>query len=162
MADPNFRRNVSEIYNRVTINDLHKLIPQINWHRYVSIVLEKKVESSLPVVVYCTPFLEELVNLLAVTPSRTVANYIIWRFVRHRANNLDQRFDDAKQRFYNVILGREKSPSRWKGCVSQVNSNLGMAVGSLFVGKYFDETSKNDVSISFLSHGLISQVEYNF
>lgn len=76
---------------------------------------------------------------------RTVANYLLWRFVRHRVNNLDSRFQEAKQRFYYVLFGREKSPPRWQVCVAQVNSNLGMAVGSLFVKKYFDETSKNDV-----------------
>lgn len=42
------------------------------------------------------------------------------------------------------MFGREKAPPRWQECVTQVNSNLGMAVGSLFVQKYFDESSKND------------------
>lgn len=34
---------------------------------------------------------------------RTVANYLLWRFVRHRVNNLDHRFQDAKQR-YNILF----------------------------------------------------------
>lgn len=77
---------------------------------------------------------------------RTIANYLLWRFVRHRVNNLDDRFQDAKQKFYYIFFGREQAPSRWKNCVAQVNSNMGMAVGSMFVKKYFDEKSKNDVS----------------
>ena len=76
-----------------------------------------------------------------------MANYLLWRFVRHRVNNLDDRFQEAKQAFYFVLFGREKSPSRWKNCVAQVNSNMGMAVGSIFVRKYFNEMSKNDVII---------------
>lgn len=76
-----------------------------------------------------------------------VANYLFWRFVRHRVNNLDDRFQEAKQTFYYILFGREKSPPRWKNCVAQVNSNMGMAVGSIFVRKYFDEKSKNDVMI---------------
>lgn len=33
--------------------------------------------------------------------NRTVANYLLWRFIRHRVNNLDDRFEQAKQRFNN-------------------------------------------------------------
>lgn len=47
-------------------------------------------------------------------------------------------------RFYFILFGREQAPPRWKNCVSQVNSNMGMALGSMFVRKYFDEMSKND------------------
>ena len=78
---------------------------------------------------------------------RTVANYLLWRFVRHRVNNLDDRFQQVKQKFYYILFGREQAPSRWKNCVTQVNSNMDMAVGSMFVKKYFDKNSKNDVSI---------------
>ena len=76
-----------------------------------------------------------------------IANYLLWRFVRHRANNLDDRFQEAKQQFYYVLFGREESPPRWKNCIIEVNSHLGMAVGAMFVQKYFDEYSKNDVSM---------------
>lgn len=51
---------------------------------------------------------------------------------------------EAKQRFYYILFGREKSPPRWQFCVTQVNSNMGMALGSLFVEKYFDQSSKTD------------------
>ena len=76
-----------------------------------------------------------------------MANYLLWRFVRHRVNNLDDRFQQVKQKFYYILFGREQAPSRWKNCVTQVNSNMDMAVGSMFVKKYFDKNSKNDVSI---------------
>ncbi|KOX71683.1 Endothelin-converting enzyme 1 [Melipona quadrifasciata] len=106
-SSPDERRNVSELYQRMSIGELRTLVPQINWHR-------------------------------------TIANYLLWRFVRHRVNNLDDRFQEAKQKFYYILFGREQAPSRWKNCVAQVNSNMGMAVGSMFVKKYFDEKSKND------------------
>jgi len=60
---------------------------------------------------------------------------------------LDDRFQQVKQKFYYILFGREQAPSRWKNCVTQVNSNMDMAVGSMFVKKYFDKNSKNDVSI---------------
>lgn len=80
---------------------------------------------------------------------RILANYILWRFVRHRVNNLDNSFLEVKQQFYRTLVGREEAPVRWKMCVSQVHSNMGMALGAMFVEKYFDESSKKDVSIHF-------------
>ena len=77
---------------------------------------------------------------------RTLTNYLLWRFVRHRLNNLDQRFQALKQDLYSVLYGRKQQPERWKYCVSYVNGNMGMAVGSLFVKNFFSEDSKNDVS----------------
>jgi predicted metalloendopeptidase len=44
-----------------------------------------------------------------------------------------------------LLYGREEMPARWKFCIAYVNGNLGMAVGSLFVTKYFDGQSKQDV-----------------
>ena len=45
-----------------------------------------------------------------------------------------------------LLYGREEMPARWKFCIAYVNGNLGMAVGALFVNKYFDGQSKQDVS----------------
>jgi predicted metalloendopeptidase len=48
--------------------------------------------------------------------------------------------------FFRVLFGRVETPPRWKFCVSYVNGNLGNAVGAMFVRKFFDEQSKQDVS----------------
>ncbi|XP_070167227.1 neprilysin-4-like isoform X3 [Polyergus mexicanus] len=141
------RRNFSELYQRMSIGELKTLVPQIDWHRYLSIVLTRQVNFSEPVVVFALPYIQDLVVLLSKTQPRIVANYLLWRFVRHRVNNLDDRFQEVKQKFYHILFGREQAPLRWKNCVTQVNSNMGMAVGSMFVKKYFDENSKNDMGI---------------
>ncbi|XP_011497176.1 PREDICTED: endothelin-converting enzyme 1-like [Ceratosolen solmsi marchali] len=141
---PDERRNISDLYKRVTLDKLYRTIPQIDWQRYLSIILARPVNSSEPIVLYAVNYFQDLVKLLSQTPRRVIANYLFWRFIRHRVNNLDDRFQEAKQTFYYILFGREKSPSRWKNCVSQVNSNMGMAVGSIFVRKYFNEQSKND------------------
>ncbi|XP_076284811.1 neprilysin-4 isoform X1 [Lasioglossum baleicum] len=143
-SSPDERGNVSQLYRRMSIGALRNLVPQINWHRYLTIVLARPMNATEPVVVYALQYIQDLVNLLSKTSPRTIANYLLWRFVRHRVNNLDDRFQEAKQKFYYILFGREQAPSRWKTCVGQVNSNMGMAVGSMFVRKYFDEKSKND------------------
>ncbi|KAL1402566.1 hypothetical protein pipiens_006032 [Culex pipiens pipiens] len=138
------RNNVSVLYRKIILENLHEEIPEIDWTRYLSIIMERPINSSEFVVMFALNYMKDLVLLIDQTEPRTVANYILWRFVRHRINNLDDRFLQAKQKFSNVLFGREKSPPRWKNCVNQVNANMGMAVGAMFVRKYFDENSKRD------------------
>ncbi|CAG9829204.1 unnamed protein product [Diabrotica balteata] len=144
MASPEERRNISEIYLRTDIASLTMYFPQFDWKTYFDLVLGSDIDLMTPVACYCAKYLMELIYLLSNTEPRVLQNYVLWRFVRHRTNNLDQRFLEAKQRFYYILFGREKSPPRWQFCVTQVNSNMGMALGSLFVKKYFDISSKTD------------------
>lgn len=143
-ATPEERVNVSQLYNRMSVDELYQQVPEIEWQRYLEIVLERPVKRTESVVMFAMKFMQDLVLLLKQTEPRTIANYMFWKFARHRINNLDDRFLESKQKFYNILIGREKSPPRWKSCVNQVNSNMGMAVGAMFVRRYFDEKSKQD------------------
>ncbi|KAJ0177356.1 hypothetical protein K1T71_007365 [Dendrolimus kikuchii] len=141
---PEDRRNVSELYRRMPLKKLETLVPQVKWRKYLCIVMNRTVHSDETIVLFALNYVRHLVQLIEETDPATLSNYLLWRFVRHRVNNLDDRFQSAKQQFYFKLFGREQSPPRWKNCVSQVNSNMGMALGSMFVRKYFDEMSKND------------------
>lgn len=138
------RTNISVLYQKLTLNELQAEIPEIDWMRYLMIVQDRVIDPDEKVIMFAKTYMQDLVKLIDSSDPATVANYLIWRFVRHRINNLDNRFLEAKQTFYLECFGREKSPPRWKSCVTQVNSNMGMATGSLFVRKYFDENSKYD------------------
>ncbi|GBP37188.1 Neprilysin-4 [Eumeta japonica] len=141
---PEDRRNVSELYRRMPLRRLETLVPEIHWRRYLCIVMNRTVRSDETIVLFALNYVRHLVELIKKTDANVLANYLLWRFVRHRVNNLDDRFQSAKQQFYFILFGREEAPPRWKNCISQVNSNMGMALGSMFVRKYFDEMSKND------------------
>ncbi|CAH1957222.1 unnamed protein product [Acanthoscelides obtectus] len=146
MASTEDRRNISELYLRTDIAALTLYFPQFDWKNYFDIVLGTDIDLMTPVACYCAKFLQDLFYLISNTEPRTLQNYVVWRFVRHRTSNLDERFSKAKQRFYHVLFGREKSPPRWQFCVAQVNSDMGMALGSLFVKRYFDKQSKMDTT----------------
>lgn len=69
-SSPDERRNVSELYQRMSIGELRTLVPQINWHRYLTIVLARPTNISEPVVVYALQYIQDLVNLLSKTSPR--------------------------------------------------------------------------------------------
>ncbi|XP_026830535.1 neprilysin-4 isoform X2 [Ooceraea biroi] len=97
----------------------------------------------------------ELYQRMSVGELRTLVPQVDWRrylsIVQARPVNFSEPVVVfALQYIQNLVVllsktqPREQAPSRWKNCVTQVNSNMGMAVGSMFVKKYFDENSKND------------------
>lgn len=143
-SSPEERANVSLLYKKMSIEQLYQLVPEIDWLYYLQTVLEKPITKDQKVVMFALEYMRSMVNLFERTEQKTIANYLFWRFVRHRVNNLDDRFQEAKQKFYFALFGREQSPPRRKNCVLQLNSNMGMAVGAMFVRKYFDENSKKD------------------
>ncbi|GAU91875.1 hypothetical protein RvY_04050 [Ramazzottius varieornatus] len=160
-----FRRNFTAIYEKMTISEMEKLVPQIKWMRYFESVLNRSVRTDETLVVYAKDYFIKLGDLLTKTPKRTVANYLIWRMVQNRAANLDERFRSRRRIFSNLLLGNTKEPPRWRICVQYVNDNLGMAVGSMFVKEHFKEDSKEiaqlmirEISISFID--LVGQVDW--
>ncbi|KAH1023619.1 neprilysin-4 isoform X2 [Dendroctonus ponderosae] len=138
------RRNLTDIYQRFTIETLMVRYPDFAWSNYFTTILGKEIDLKSTVACYCARYIRQLLNLLSKTNPRVIQNYLLWRFIRHRINHLDHRFKETEQKFFQALLGREQQPPRWQFCVSQTNMHLGMAVGALFVKHYFDETSKVD------------------
>lgn len=138
------RRNITSMYHKLRVFELEHVTPLIPWERYLSIVLDRNIEDDVELVVYASDYFPQLGALLNKTDSRTLHNYLLWRFVWHRMNNLDRQYQQLKQRFYSVLYGQKKQPKRWRYCISYVNNNMGMAIGSLFVKNFFGHESKND------------------
>ncbi|TRY79276.1 hypothetical protein TCAL_06071 [Tigriopus californicus] len=145
MSPPSERRNFSEIYKKVTLDTLQSKVPDFDFNSYLGALLPRELNGTEEVVVYAIPYFQKLTKLVKETEKRVIANYVLWRFIRHRVNNLDDRFQGLQQDFFRLLFGREETPPRWKYCVSYVNGNLGNAVGSMFVQKHFDEQSKKDM-----------------
>ncbi|CAB4057310.1 MMEL1 [Lepeophtheirus salmonis] len=127
MIPPHQRRNFSQMYQKMTLGELSISVPKFNFSAYLKDLFPRKLQSSEHV--------------------RTIGNYILWRFIRHRINNLDSRFQRVQKDIYLKLSGRVETPPRWKYCVAYVNGNLGYSVGASFVKKYFDRQSKKDMEL---------------
>ncbi|XP_055336820.1 membrane metallo-endopeptidase-like 1 [Paramacrobiotus metropolitanus] len=159
------RRNFSAIYEKLTIREMEAQVPQIKWRRYFEVVLNRSVSPNESLVVYAKDYFVRLGQLLDKTPTRTLANYLIWRIVQNRASNLDERFRSRRRVFSNLLLGNTKESPRWRVCVQYVNDNLGMALGAMFVREHFKEDSKEiaqlmirELRLSFIE--LVDEVDW--
>ncbi|KAK2179422.1 hypothetical protein NP493_491g01000 [Ridgeia piscesae] len=140
------RRDSEQLYNKYTISELYTNITQgIDWSRYLSLLFANVsivINETEPVVVYAPVYMRRLADLLKDTPKRTVANYMLWRFVMNRVGNLQQSFLDLRRRYNKALHGTHADRARWRVCVSYVNDNFGMAVGRMFVKDNFDIKAK--------------------
>uniref|UniRef100_A0A8D0KHS2 Endothelin-converting enzyme 1 n=1 Tax=Salvator merianae TaxID=96440 RepID=A0A8D0KHS2_SALMN len=138
------RRDEESIYHKITAGELKNLAPAVDWMPLLSAVFSPvELNESEPVVVYAKEYLERVSNLIFTTDKRILHNYMIWHLVRKGAGFLDQRFQDAEEKFMEVMYGSKKTClPRWKYCVSDSDNNLGFALGAMFVKSSFSEDSK--------------------
>ncbi|XP_025059500.1 endothelin-converting enzyme 1 isoform X5 [Alligator sinensis] len=138
------RRDEEVIYHKMTARDLKSLAPAVDWMPFLTTVFYPvELNESEPVVVYAKEYLEQVSTLILNTDKCLLNNYMIWNLVRKTSSFLDQRFQDAEEKFMEVMYGTKKTClPRWKFCVSDTDNNLGFALGAMFVKATFAEDSK--------------------
>ena len=70
------RRNVSELYQRLSVGVLRQYVPQVDWYQYLTTILERPVNFSEPVVVFALNYIQDLVTLIGQTPPRYVEMFV--------------------------------------------------------------------------------------
>lgn len=100
------------------------------------------VDDSETVIADVPDYLINLEKVLASTSKRTVANYFMWRVVFTSSDLLTENLRKRTAAYEAAILGKKIEPPRWKKCVSETTSKLSIAVGGLYVRRYFNEDAK--------------------
>lgn len=77
------RHDTSAIYKKITLPQLQKDVPQLNWQEYLQTTLGNQIslQENEPVVSYAMPYLIQMGRIFAESDRRVIHNYIIWRLV---------------------------------------------------------------------------------
>ncbi|TKS71263.1 Membrane metallo-endopeptidase-like 1 [Collichthys lucidus] len=145
------RQDVTVLYNKMTLGELQSTFSfhGFNWTRFIQGVLSSvsiDVQLEEEVVVYSSPYLEKMNEVLARHSSRTVQNYLTWQLISERVNSLSRRFKDARARYRKTLYGTTVEDAWWRECVRYVQSSMENAVGALYVRETFAGESKQMVS----------------
>ncbi|TWW61956.1 Membrane metallo-endopeptidase-like 1 [Takifugu flavidus] len=145
------RQDVTVLYNKMTIGELQNTFNfnGFNWTRYIQGVLScVSIDVLLEeeVVVYSSPYLEKMNDVLPKHSVRTMQNYLMWQLIVDRVNNLSRRFKDARARYRKTLYGTTAEDAWWRECVRYVQSSMENAVGALYVRETFAGESKQMVS----------------
>jgi putative endopeptidase len=89
-------------------------------------------------------FFAEFNTLVAETPIAQIRTYLRWQLLHaYAGTSLPESFDQENWNFYfHTLNGAEKQQERWKRCTSRVDSELGEALGQVYVAKYFPPAAK--------------------
>ncbi|EDW13650.2 neprilysin-2 isoform X3 [Drosophila mojavensis] len=152
------RRNSSELFNPRTTQQLQATYPYVQWVDYMNALLPDGLSVQDDEIINLTvpSFFEELGKLLAKTPNRVIANYMMWRIHAFSIGFLSEEFRKRQLQYITALSGRQEQEARWKECVDIASGSLGISVGSLYVRKHFNQDSKanalemvNDIRMVF-------------
>uniref|UniRef100_A0A8D3D5P8 Membrane metallo-endopeptidase-like 1 n=1 Tax=Scophthalmus maximus TaxID=52904 RepID=A0A8D3D5P8_SCOMX len=132
-----------------TNNVLRFIFQGFNWTQFIQGVLSSvsiDVRLEEEVVVYSSPYLEKMNDVLTRHSVRTLQNYLTWQLIIDRVNSLSRRFKDARARYRKTLYGTTVEDAWWRECVRYVQSSMENAVGALYVRETFAGESKRMVS----------------
>jgi putative endopeptidase len=127
-------------YNKLTIEGLNKLAPNIEWESYFTKVGYPGLSE---VNIYQPSFMIELSNMMKTVPVDDWKTFLRWQLINATAGFLSKEFVDQNFDFYNRTLsGQEKMEPRWKLILDVTSNSLGELIGQLYVNKYFPPVAK--------------------
>lgn len=95
------RHDTSSIYQKLTLAELQREVPQLNWREYLAVTLgDAKLREDEALVSYAMPYLVQMGKILAETDRRVVHNYIIWRLVSVTSADIQLLFFLNRSPFY--------------------------------------------------------------
>ena len=135
------QRNIAGQYNPRTMDQLKKDYPNIGWGALLESLGLENVDN---VIVGQPRSFAEVNKLLATLSEQEIKDYLSICYIRAAASYLSDEYVDAQFEMYGKAMsGKQEQEPRWKRALSVPNGLLGMAVGQLYVEKYFAGESKS-------------------
>ncbi len=127
-------------YNKMTVKELQKMVPVLNWKLYFETLgLKKTTELS----VSQKESLIEVGKIIESMPLAAQIAYLQWKVIDESAAYLSDAISAQNFEFYGKTLsGKKEQKPRWKRAVASVDGTLGEAVGQMYVKKYFPAEAK--------------------
>ncbi|KAJ8668519.1 hypothetical protein QAD02_010182 [Eretmocerus hayati] len=144
-SSPEEMMDLDATYNPTTAGDLIRSQPGIPW-RLIFDQIAKWANTTInddEVIILNDPtFLAKLENLIKLTPSRTIANYLGWLLVYDSIDYLPNAFLDRKHRFSEIEKGLEKREPKISTCVNEIFAMFPASLSALYVRRYFDKADR--------------------
>ncbi|XP_049979093.1 endothelin-converting enzyme-like 1 isoform X3 [Alexandromys fortis] len=139
------RRDVSSTYNKVTLGQLQKITPHLQWKWLLDQIFQEDFSEDEEVVLLATDYMQQVSQLIRSTPRRILHNYLVWRVVVVLSEHLSPPFREALHELAREMEGSDKPQELARVCLGQANRHFGMALGALFVHEHFSAASKAKV-----------------
>ena len=139
------RRDPKNRDHKMTVADLQKQAPEIDFPRYFRLVGASKFDS---LNVANPEFFQKLSGLLVSEPIDNWKTYLRWRVIKGSAPLLSKPFVDENFEFQGKYLsGQKELEARWKRCTALTDRSLGEALGPLYVAKAYPNEAKERMDV---------------
>ena len=127
-------------YHKITLEDLNKLSPDIEWGALFDLIGAKGLKDLN--VGQLDP-IAEVSKIVKQYPVQDIRYYLYWNVLNASASYLSDDFSKAQFEYYGRALsGTETQKERWKRAVNSIDNEIGEAVGQIYVEKYFPPAAK--------------------
>ena len=134
------RRDPHNTYHMLTIAELAKIAPSIDWPLYFKVQGAPGVEK---LNVSQPEFIKAVEAELTTEDVASLRGYLRFHLLTSSSSYLAHPFEQASFDFYSTTLrGVPTMPPRWKTCTRAVDRNLGEALGQEFVRRTFSADTK--------------------
>jgi len=134
------RRDRRKTYNPMTVADLQKLTPSVNWNDYLVGVGIGKIDS---LIVSQPKYMTALEGIFKENKVEDWKAYMRWTLINKSTGVLTTDIETANWEFYSKTLtGALKQRPREERALQVVNGTVGEALGKLYVEKKFPAEAK--------------------
>jgi putative endopeptidase len=137
------RRDDSKTYNPMAVAELAAYAPGFDWSAFLD---GAKLAGVKRVVLQENTAIPKIAAIYAKTPLETLKAWQAFTIADQAAPYLSQTFVQANFEFRQKTLqGQPAQRARWKRGVTLVDSQMGEALGKLYVARYFPPESKAEM-----------------
>jgi endothelin-converting enzyme/putative endopeptidase len=138
--DRTSQREPEKIYHKMSTKELAELNPSFGWTQYLEGIGAPPVQS---LNVAEPDFFKQFDAALKSTSLDDWKTYLRWHVVHGNAAILPSAFVNENFEFYGKTLqGTKELSPRWKRCVRAATSDLGEAIGQIYVAETFGPEGK--------------------
>lgn len=134
------QRDTRKLYNPMTIEQLSKLSPSIDWKNFFTQIGVKDIDK---VIVTQPKYMEAMDKIMKTSSIEDIKLYLRWSTINNAASLLTTDLEKANWDFYSKTLrGAKQQRPRKERALSNVNGAIGEALGKLYVDEKFPPEAK--------------------
>ncbi len=132
-------RNAEANYHKTRFDSLAILYPGIDWNLYFGTIGYPKIEF---VDVSQPAAIKNVAQILGGDDLAKIKSYMKFKIIATGAGTLSDKFVAEDFRMQQALYGTKADKNRNQKAIDEINSKFSMAVGKLYVEKYFPEEAK--------------------
>ena len=145
-------RDVEANYNKMTLEQFESAYPNVNLTKMLN-AQGVKTEYFKEMVVGQPDFVKGANAVLAGITADELRAYMEWDVIISSVNYLSDDVIEANFDFFGrTLTGRKENHPRWKRATSQVEGQMGEALGKMYVERYFPASSKARATLQSRPH----------